>query len=94
MMLESSVERLLRNRVTAAGGICIKLLPTVAGVPDRLVLLPYGQVWLVELKAPGGRLREVQRVWHERAGKIGVPVVVLWSGAAVEEWVAARLAEI
>lgn len=91
MTLESTIERRLRRRVMAAGGVCIKLAPIDAGTPDRLVLLPWGQIWLVELKAPGGRVEPIQKVWHDRAARIGVPVAVLWSGEQVDQWVRDRI---
>lgn len=88
---EDLVERHLRKRVMQAGGICIKLAPIDAGIPDRLVLLPWGQIWLVELKAAKGRVEPIQRVWHERAARIGVPVAILNSTQAVDTWVQDRL---
>jgi hypothetical protein len=84
---EHQVEDLLRRRVKKHGGYCIKWVPVIAGLPDRLVLLPGGRIFLVELKAPHGRMRPVQVVWHRRFAKIGVPVVVLHSKPEVERWV-------
>jgi Holliday junction resolvase len=81
-MRERNVERRLVQRVTEAGGAAIKLAPTVAGLPDRLVLLPGGRTLLVELKAPGGKLRPVQAAMHERLFALGHEVVVL---SSVEE---------
>lgn len=84
---ERKVEQLLIERVRELGGQCIKFAPIVAGAPDRLVLLPPGRIRLVETKAPRGKLRPDQRVWHKRARKIGIEVVVLGSVEQVEEWV-------
>lgn len=86
-MNERRVERHLKARVEQAGGYCIKWAPYIAGLPDRLVLLPPGRVYLVELKAPGGRLRPAQRVWHGRFARVGVRVVILASVDAVDAWV-------
>lgn len=86
-MRETSVEKRLIKQVKKAGGICIKIMPIVAGLPDRLVLLPGGRLFLVETKAPGGRLRPMQRVFRERAGAIGVPVAVLSTTGQVDRWV-------
>lgn len=86
MVKESVVERHLRDLVAKAGGMCVKIMPTVAGVPDRLVLLPFNRLFLVELKAPGGKLRPAQVVWHRKAAAIGITVVVLNSTAAVNRW--------
>lgn len=65
----------------------VKIMPVVAGTPDRLILLPGGQMYLVETKAKWGELRPVQEVWHDRAEKIGIKVVVLSSIEQVVEWV-------
>lgn len=85
-MRETAVERRLTKAVKEAGGISIKIMPVVAGVPDRLVLLPGGKIRLVETKAPGGRLRPVQRVFADRAAKLGIPVTVLSTPDEVTEW--------
>ena len=86
-MRERVVEALLARRVRELGGRAVKLVPVDAGLPDRLVLLPGGRSYLVELKAPGGRLRPIQKVWHERAAAIGHHVVVLRSTEDVEQWI-------
>ena len=83
--LERKAEELLVRRVTAAGGLCPKLAPTEAGIPDRLVVYG-GRLWLVELKRPSGRLRAVQRAWHARAARAGVTVVVLYGEDGVASW--------
>lgn len=89
---EDLVERHLRRRVVAEGGLCFKMPAGVyAGIPDRLVLLPWGQIWFVELKAAKGRVRPTQKVWHDRAARIGVPVAILDSIEAVDAWMQDRL---
>lgn len=85
-MRESAVEAYFRQRVVAAGGMAVKLMPTTAGTPDRLVVLPGGHVHLVELKAPGGRVRPIQKIFHERALARGVVVPVLSSKKEVDQW--------
>ena len=90
-MRETAVEARLIKRVREAGGMCLKLMPVVAGYPDRLVLLPGGRLFLVETKAPNGRLRPAQVVFKERAEKIGVPVAVLYTSAQVDQWIEAIL---
>ena len=87
MVRETAVEAHLIKRVKALGGVCMKVMPVVAGYPDRLVLLPWGQVRLVETKAPKGGLRPMQRVFKERAEEIGVPVAVLYTSKEVDAWI-------
>lgn len=83
--LESLAERLLHDRVSAAGGLCPKLAPVDAGTPDRLVIWE-GKVYLVELKRPSGRVRPIQVAWHNRARRAGVEVVLLSGTVEVSAW--------
>lgn len=83
---EAKIERYLGLRVRALGGWSIKMAPTVAGVPDRLVMLPGGAIYLVELKSARGGMRKVQRVWHDRARRMGHSPVVLSSKTQVDQW--------
>lgn len=87
MTSESAVERHLIKRVHEVGGMTAKITPVVAGIPDRLVILPGGKIRLVELKKPTGRLRPAQRAWIAKAAKRGVEVIVLWSSAQVNAWI-------
>lgn len=86
MVKESTVEEHLIDGVRTRRGLCIKFLPSVAGVPDRIVFLPTGRIYLAELKAPKGRLRPDQRVMHKRLAERGVPVAVLSSKEEVDAW--------
>lgn len=85
-MRETSVERRLIELVKAAGGMCVKIPAIVAGVPDRLVILPGNRLYLIETKAPGGRVRPAQRVWHAKAARRGVEVAILWNSQMVADW--------
>ena len=60
------------------------------GVADRVVCLPGGQVWFVELKAPRGRLSELQKLFAADMARLKQPYVVLWSKEMVDEWAKAR----
>ena len=86
-MREAAIERHLTRVVRQAGGISIKILPVTAGVPDRLLVLPGGRLRFVETKAPGGRLRPVQKAFHARLAKLGVEVTVLSSPEEVRDWI-------
>lgn len=90
-MKESSIERRLGTLVRAAGGLSIKVLPVMAGVPDRLILLPGARFFLVELKAPGGSLRPIQKVRHAQIRALGIEVYVLASAQEVEAWAAENI---
>lgn len=84
--LEASLEAYFYNQVRLRGGMVEKLISTRRGIPDRLVLLPGGHVFLVELKAWGGRTSAIQEAWHARAAELGTRVVVLEGRDAVDEW--------
>jgi len=91
---EAQLEVLFRRRVRGVlGGIVIQLAPTVAGIPDRLVILPGGRMYLVELKTETGRLRPAQVAWIARAAERGTYVAVLHGVAGVLGWVTDRVNE-
>lgn len=74
-MRESKIERALVNAVKKQGGIAFKFTSqTMNGIPDRLVLLPGGQIGFVELKAPGKQLRLLQKKRKAQLEALGFPV--------------------
>ena len=74
-MRESKIERALVNAVRKQGGIAFKFTSqTMNGIPDRLVLLPGGQIGFVELKAPGKQLRLLQKKRKAQLEALGFPV--------------------
>jgi hypothetical protein len=88
-MLESAIERHLRDKVKALGGMCVKLAPTIAGLPDRMVLLPHGRIYFVELKREGdGEVSAIQLKRHRDLTLRGFTVAVLWSKPEVDDWLA------
>ena len=85
MDLERDVERRLARRVEELGGLCIK--HGQDGWPDRIVMLPGGRLYWVELKRPHGRLADLQMYRAVELGKVGQQVVCLWSVDDVEKWI-------
>ena len=71
--LERDIERKLRLMVKKHGGLCLKwVCPGWSGVPDRLVLLPGGRVYFVELKRPkGGEISRLQLWWADKLRTMG-----------------------
>jgi hypothetical protein len=60
-MREKTIEKKLVQAVKEAGGMAPKLsCPGMVGMPDRIVLLPMGNVAFVEVKRPGGKPRPLQ----------------------------------
>ena len=86
-MKESTIEKHLVNQVKALGGMAYKFTsPAHRGVADRVVCLPDGQTWFVELKAPGGRLSELQKIFAEDMARMNQRYACLWSKEQIEEW--------
>ena len=77
-MLERTIEQRLVEAVRKAGGLCPKFVsPGWDGVPDRIVLLTGGKMGFVELKAPGRKLRPLQRRRREQLERLGFRVFVI-----------------
>ena len=76
---EVDAERHLVRLVEKAGGKAYKFVsPGRAGVADRLVVLPGGRVWFVELKVAGGRMSALQQIFAEDMVALGQNYTVLW----------------
>lgn len=86
MRPETPVERALIAAVSARGGLAIKLAPTMRGLPDRLILLPNGEMRLVELKAPGETPRESQMMVHRHLEAMGHPVTTIDTTEGARRW--------
>lgn len=77
-MREKFVEQKLVQAVKAMGGIAPKFTsPGMAGMPDRLVLLPGGRMAFAELKAPGKKPRALQMARHRLLQRLGFKVYVI-----------------
>jgi len=87
-MLERDVERYLVGRVAAIGGVAYKFVsPTNRGVCDRIVVMPGGVVWFVELKSATGRLSKLQLRFQAQMIAMGQRNIVLASKDAVDTFI-------
>ena len=86
MRPETPVERALVAAVSARGGLAIKLAPAMRGLPDRLVLLPRGEMRLIELKAPGECPRKSQRMVHRYFEAMGHKVITIDTVEEARQW--------
>jgi hypothetical protein len=78
LMREKEIEKALAIEVRKRGGLAVKLVtPTLDGMPDRLVLMPNGNVAFVEVKAPGLKPRALQAARHRMLRNLGFKVFVL-----------------
>lgn len=85
-MLERQIESYLSKKVKEQGGLSLKWISTVTGVPDRIVFLK-NQILLVELKTATGRLSERQKLMFKKLEDLGHPVTVLRSREEVDEFI-------
>ena len=85
-MREKEIEQKLVREVRRSGGISPKFVsPGMRGMPDRLVLMPKGRVYFVELKRPGAKPGPLQTARHEMLREMGVRVYVVDSAEKVME---------
>ena len=83
---EKEIERELARGARKLEGDAYKLnSSSLAGLPDRLVLLPFGKIAFVELKAPGKKPRKLQMIIHERLRSLGFKVYVVDSREKARE---------
>lgn len=77
-MREKAIEAKLVKAVKIMGGLAPKFVsPGLDGMPDRLLLLPNGQVAFVEVKAPGKKPRPLQVRRKRQLEALGFSVYVL-----------------
>lgn len=78
-MRESELERILVDEVRKVGGRAYKWVsPGNDGVPDRIVFLPGGRVYFLELKTDVGRPSPLQTVQINRLINLGQVAAVVW----------------
>ena len=83
---ESTYEQGLKREVKKMGGWAIKIWPfNLVGFPDRLVLMPGGLVYFVELKAPGKTPRDTQQLVLSRLASLGFKTFVVNSEPTLVE---------
>lgn len=87
-MKESEVENLLVWTVERMGGRAYKFAsPSQRGVSDRIVCLPNGQTWFIELKRPkGGRLSPLQLIFAGEMKRLNQLYACLWTQEQIDAW--------
>ena len=85
-MLERDIETYFVDQVVARGGTADKIkFIGRRGAPDRLVTLPGGETWRIELKRRLGRLSFHQKEYAEKLPR-GALYARLWSIEDVDRW--------
>lgn len=78
MAKEQALEQKFVKAVKAKGGLALKFVsPNYAGVPDRLILIAYGHIGFVEVKAPNHKPRKLQETRIRKLRQMGFKVYVL-----------------
>lgn len=76
--MEAKLEAKLRIKVKALGGLCLKWTsPGTTGVPDRIVLMPGGHIYFVELKWGKNGLSPQQKLIHKLLRTLGFQVLTI-----------------
>lgn len=69
---EKYLERTLRARIKAKGGLCLKLLSNhFLGLPDRMCLMPGGVIFFCEIKSTGFERSPRQEWVHRKLIQLG-----------------------
>jgi hypothetical protein len=87
-MRESEIENYLIWSVETLGGRAWKFKsPNQRGVADRIVCLPNGETWFVELKRPkGGRLAPLQAIFRDEVVRLQQRYALLTNKKEIDEW--------
>jgi hypothetical protein len=75
MAREKTLEKRLKAKVEKLGGLAVKFYSAAfTGMPDRLVLLPKGRIFFVEMKSTGDDQTPRQRFVSRQLIKLGFQV--------------------
>ena len=88
-MLEREIENHLVWAVETIGGKTWKFTsPGRKGVADRIVCLPDGRTWFIELKRPkGGRLAPLQAAFRDELIALKQNYALLHTKELINEWI-------
>ncbi len=84
---ENQLEEKLVKKIKEMGGMALKFVsPGRAGVPDRIILMPKGKIYFVEMKSPRGEVNPIQEYIFEKFEKLGFKVHILNSENSVKKF--------
>jgi len=91
-MLEKEIEFYFVKSVKAMGGLAYKFNSlSNRGVSDRIVVLPNGEAWFIELKTERGRLSALQKIFANDMRRLNQNYACLNSIEAVDRWTYDRI---
>jgi hypothetical protein len=86
-MREKLIEEKLKKEVAKRCGKAVKFFPAFfAGFPDRMVLVPMGRIWFVEVKKPGEQPTYLQKAVMRWLTKTGFKTRVVDSLESISEF--------
>lgn len=86
-MKESDIEQYLVKTVRAMDGEAYKFNSlSHRGVSDRIVCLPNGETWFIEVKTTGGKLSALQKVFAQDMKRMNQRYACLWNKEQVDRW--------
>lgn len=89
-MNEKLIEKKLREGVKYLGGVALKFSsPYHRGIPDRIVLMPKGRTYFVELKTTGKKPTLLQRKALRELEELGFDARVIDSQESLNEFLEA-----
>ena len=84
---ESQLERKFYDKVKRLGGLPLKFVsPGRAGVPDRIVLMPKGKIYFVEMKSEVGQTSDIQKYIFSKFTKLGFKVHIIHNEKTLEKF--------
>ena len=82
---EKTLEAKFQSEIRKRGGMALKLLSQLhRGLPDRLVLMPYGLTFFTEIKTTGKKPTRLQAFCHQQLRALGFEVFVIDSTKSLE----------
>lgn len=86
-MLEKEIEKYFKDQIKKQGGRTYKFVsPGNSGVPDRIVFLPGGRLFFIEIKRENEKPRALQKSQIRKLRALGQDVRVLAGIDQVEEF--------
>ena len=85
-MREKVIEKKLVDEIKKLGGLCLKFnSQSMAGIPDRIILLNNKRMCFVETKARNKKLRPLQFITKRKLESLGFKVYVVDTIEKVKE---------
>ena len=89
-MNEKEIESYFKWAVMSLGGKTYKFRSiSQRGVSDQIACLPNGDTWFVELKAPNGKVSELQKFFEKEITGLSQKYACLWTKEQIDEWLEA-----